>query len=216
MFSRARKRIIICNLRITFCVFITLFIVSPIYAGNIDYQQLRETPLETALRKVLSPGVIDWDEEEILSVPEAPAITHKMIWPLKKGRLGTLFNRYRKRGKRVHHGIDIAAPYKTPIHAVLPGTVEIISGGGIGFRGYGKVVIVKHDNNLWTLYSHCSVIRVKVGQKVKQDEVIAFVGRTGRATGNHLHFEVRKEHGYPLDPMKFLPKDSVYYSIISK
>ena len=68
------------------------------------------------------------------------------------------------------------------------------------------VIIINHANKLWTLYSHCSSMSVNVGQKVKQGEIIGEVGRTGRATANHVHFEVRNSRGVPLDPMKYLPK----------
>ena len=202
----------------TFVFFLILsffLITAPALAGQPDYRELHETPLDTALRRITSPGVIEWDSEEILS-ENAPEIAKEMIWPVKTGRISSRFNRYRKNGRRKHLGIDISAPRDTPIYAVLPGTVEAVSGGGYPFRGYGRVTVVKHDNNLWTLYSHCQTIKVKVGQRVKQGEVIATVGRTGRATGNHIHFEVRKEHGYPLDPLKFLPKDSVFYILTSK
>ena len=106
------------------------------------------------------------------------------------------------------HGIDIdiVAPKSTPIHAVLDGIVEVVSNGGKGFRGYGRVIIINHSDQLWTLYSHCSTMNVKVGQRVKRGDVIAAVGRTGRATTNHLHFEVRNAKGTALDPMKYLPE----------
>ena len=73
----------------------------------------------------------------------------------------------------------------------------------------GKVIVINHNGKLWTLYSHNSSNDVKVGQRVKQGDVIAKVGRTGRATANHLHFEVRNAKGTPLDPLKYLPKEGM-------
>ncbi|MEG1641574.1 MAG: M23 family metallopeptidase [Synergistaceae bacterium] len=209
--ARTTKRQII--LVLVLCA--NLFLISPSSANTIDYKELREDPLETALRNITSTGETNWDSEEILS-GETPALVNKMSWPIKTGKLVGNFNRNRKKGHRRHHGLDLVAPQNTPIHAVLPGTVEIVSGGGKGFRGYGKVLIIQHANNLWTLYSHCNIIKVKVGQKVEKNQVVATVGRTGRATTNHLHFEVRKQFGYPLDPLKHLPKDSTYINLVSK
>ena len=67
--------------------------------------------------------------------------------------------------------------------------------------------MINHGGRLWSLYSHNSANYVKVGQHVKQGDKIAAVGRTGRATGNHLHFELRNAKGTPLDPMKYLPEE---------
>ena len=84
-------------------------------------------------------------------------------------------------------GVDMSAPRGTPIYAVLDGIVEVVSNNGPGFRGYGRVIVINHGGRLWSLYSHNSANYVKVGQHVKQGDKIAAVGRTGRATGNHLH-----------------------------
>lgn len=187
-------------------VFLFIFFTPhDLFAKEIDYQSLQEDPLETAFRKLASPGDIEWDEEEMVS-GGAPLIISDMKWPLSSGELSSLFNRTRSKGRRKHLGIDIVAPKGTPIYAVLDGIVEVVSNGGKGFRGFGRVIIINHSDQLWTLYSHCSAMNVKVGQKVKQGDVIATVGRTGRATTNHLHFEVRNAKGTALDPMKYLPE----------
>ncbi|MBI3037890.1 M23 family metallopeptidase, partial [bacterium] len=70
-------------------------------------------------------------------------------------------------------------------------------------RGYGKRVVVKHANGISTRYGHCSVLKVRKGQFVKAGQVIASVGSTGTATGNHLHFEVRK-NGRTQNPLPLL------------
>ena len=171
-------------------------------AAEVDYQELQEDPLETAFRKLKSTGSIEWDEEEMLEGPP-PAFIKDMTWPLKSCILGGTFNSRRRTHR--HTGVDLLADKGTPILSVLDGVVEVASNGGKGFRGYGKVIIVNHSNKLWTLYSHCSTMKVRVGQRVKRGEVIAAVGRTGRASANHLHFEVRNSRGTPLNPMKYLP-----------
>ena len=191
-----------------FCLMLLLTLFTPdhLHAKEIDYQSLQEDPLETAYRKLASPGDIEWDEEEMVS-GGAPLIISDMKWPLNSGELSSLFSRTASKGRRKHFGIDIVAPKGTPIYAALDGIVEVASNGGKGFRGYGRVIIINHSDQLWTLYSHCATMNVRVGQKVRRGDLIATVGRTGRATTNHLHFEVRNAKGTALDPMKYLPEN---------
>jgi murein DD-endopeptidase MepM/ murein hydrolase activator NlpD len=118
-------------------------------------------------------------------------------WPVS-GRLSSPFGR---RGASMHEGIDIAATRGTPVRAAAPGRV-VHSDWSIS--GYGNLVIVEHRGGLVTLYAHNHVNKVRVGQTVEAGQVIAEVGRTGQATGPHLHFEVRRD-GKPRDPLDFLP-----------
>lgn len=171
-------------------------------SAEIDYKEFQESPLETAIRRLASPAGIAWDREEMLS-GGAPDIVQEIIWPLRTGYLG----RGLKRSGRRHDGVDMSAPRGTPIYAVLDGVVEVVSNNGPGFRGYGRVIVINHDGRMWSLYSHNAENYVKVGQRVKQGDRIASVGRSGRATGNHLHFELRNEKGTPLDPMRYLPEE---------
>ncbi len=90
------------------------------------------------------------------------------------------------RGYEFHSGIDIEAPYGSPVVATADGTVEYA--GSLG--EYGKTVIISHPSGYTTLYAHLSEISVKEGQRVKAGEVIGRVGSTGRSTGPHLHYEV--------------------------
>lgn len=95
-----------------------------------------------------------------------------------------------------HKGLDFAQPTGSNIKAADDGVVIAAQMGvsGSGFGGYGNVVLIEHAKNKeWTLYAHQSRILVKVGQKVKQGDVIGQVGSTGQSTGPHLHFEIRKE-----------------------
>jgi len=101
--------------------------------------------------------------------------------------------------RSMHSGIDLAAPYGTPIKA-SEGGVVIYSGW---YGGYGKVVILDHAKGFSTLYAHLSSTKVAVGARVKQGEVVGFEGSTGYATGPHLHFEVR-EQGKPKNPVIYL------------
>ncbi len=89
-----------------------------------------------------------------------------------------------------HSGTDIAAPEGSPILAATDGTVTIANALDSWGGGYGYYIRIDHGNGLETLYAHCSAICVTVGQQVQAGQVIGYVGQTGRATGNHLHFEV--------------------------
>jgi murein DD-endopeptidase MepM/ murein hydrolase activator NlpD len=88
------------------------------------------------------------------------------------------------------NGVDLGASAGTPIHAAAGGTVIVSRVGGWN-GGYGNYVVISHANGTQTLYAHLSSDGVSVGQSVSQGAVIGTVGRTGEATGNHLHFEVR-------------------------
>jgi murein DD-endopeptidase MepM/ murein hydrolase activator NlpD len=105
------------------------------------------------------------------------------------------FHPISKKYKR-HTGIDYSAPHGTPIFATAGGTVEFAGWRG----GYGKLVIIRHPNGYKTYYGHCSRLLAQKGTYVKQGQVIAKVGQTGRATGPHVHYETRI-NGKPVNPV---------------
>lgn len=119
-------------------------------------------------------------------------------WPVDEARMtrGYLPNR-----KKPHLGIDLAAGKGTNIYAAHDGTVVYT---GKDFRGFGQMVLIEGSKGWASLYAHFSTIKVKQGQKVSQGDIIGGMGRTGRATGVHLHFEIRKARG-PVDPLLYLP-----------
>jgi murein DD-endopeptidase MepM/ murein hydrolase activator NlpD len=125
----------------------------------------------------------------------------QMAWPLN-ARLSSPFG-YRIhpifKTRKMHTGIDLAAPSGTPIRAADGGTIVFAGWRG----GYGKTVIVQHGNGLATLYAHLSSIKVGSGQSVGKGDVVGLVGSTGYSTGPHLHFEVRK-NGSPVNPLSYL------------
>lgn len=106
------------------------------------------------------------------------------------------------RGK-FHQGVDIAAAAGTPIHAVAPGRV-VFSGVA---PGYGNLIEVDHGAGWVTRYGHNAKNLVQVGEQIDAGRQIGLVGRTGRATGDHLHFEARRD-GRPVDPKVFLAATS--------
>ena len=103
-----------------------------------------------------------------------------------------------------HNGVDIPAPYGTPIYATADGIV----GRAQRLGGYGNYVEIEHGNAIETRYGHMSSFVVQPGQQVKKGDVIGYVGSTGRSTGNHLHYEVRID-GEPVNPMPFVRSDSM-------
>lgn len=100
---------------------------------------------------------------------------------------------------RYHNGIDLAAVRGTPITPLAAGRV-VYSGRQ---QGFGNVVVVRHSDGVETLYGHNAANLVSTGERVSGDTVIASVGTTGRSTGPHLHFEVRR-HGRTVDPIPYV------------
>ena len=131
---------------------------------------------------------------------EVPLENANFVWPIQ----GQVSRGFEQDATRRHDGIDIAAPQGVPIRAAASGEV-MFSGWGPG--GYGKTVILQHRAELVTIYAHNDENLVQVGQHVQQGESIATVGQTGRATGSHLHFEVRYK-ATPISPYKLLPQRS--------
>ena len=102
---------------------------------------------------------------------------------------------------RQHSGIDLAAPRGTSIEAVRDGIIQFAGKKG----GYGNIVIVDHGDGLTTRYAHCDTLNVSEGDIIRAGTPIGTVGSTGRATGSHLHFEVRQD-GNAVDPENFLDR----------
>lgn len=123
------------------------------------------------------------------------------LWPVPGGVLTSGFG---ARGGRPHEGIDIAAPEGSAVVAAADGVV-IYSGSGV--RGYGNLILIRHAGGMVTVYAHNRRNRVVEKERVLRGQVIAEVGRTGNATSNHLHFELRAGET-PRDPAPLLDKGS--------
>lgn len=102
-------------------------------------------------------------------------------------------------GTELHQGVDIASDTGTPVVATADG--EIVQSGPVG--DYGNLVQINHGDGLATLYGHNAQLLVSVGQTVLKGQVIAYAGSTGRSTGPHVHYEVRK-NGAAIDPWRYL------------
>jgi len=108
-----------------------------------------------------------------------------------------------------HAGIDIPAPKNTKIYAARGGVVMTSKMGSGSDWSYGNYVVINHGDGTSTLYAHMNSRAVKVGDVVKQGQVIGYVGTTGRSTGNHLHYEVRKG-STRVDPINYYPDKTLY------
>jgi len=103
------------------------------------------------------------------------------------------------RGTSRHEGIDLAAPAGTPVWATADGTVLYAGKDG----RYGKTVVIDHGGGFMTRYAHLKRIEIKKGKRVERGDVIGRVGKSGNASGTHLHYEVLKS-GVPVDPRGYL------------
>ena len=154
-----------------------LLAVRPLRSGGASWPVLPDLP---AL-----PGTNQFD----------PSQTY--IWPTR----GVFTSGYGWRWGRMHKGIDIANNVGTPIQAAKDGVISF-SGWS---SGYGYLVEISHGDGSSTRYAHNSRLLVKKGQLVPQGARISLMGSTGRSTGPHLHFEIRKPGGAAMDPMAMLP-----------
>jgi murein DD-endopeptidase MepM/ murein hydrolase activator NlpD len=143
------------------------------------------------------PGVAQ--KKKTIAKGKTTAAKRRLMWPVRGGVLTSRFGT--RRGKN-HHGIDIGARRGTPIRAADGGTVKF---SGWGPTGYGQMIIIKHPGNLTTVYAHNSRNLVKKGNKVKRGQMIGRVGKTGRASGPHVHFEVRNDT-HPKNPLLYVKK----------
>ena len=116
--------------------------------------------------------------------------------PTEHTKITDIFG-YRPRRRRGHYGLDIKVYVGDTIRAAFDGKVRVVKNQGR--RGYGKYLVIRHDNGLETVYGHLSKQLVKEDQLVRAGEAIALGGNTGRSTGSHLHFETRFL-GIPLNP----------------
>lgn len=128
-------------------------------------------------------------------------------WPIDEARLTRAYSAdpvphpKKRRKKKSHWGIDLASNKGTPIYASHQGVVTY---SGRDFKGYGKMLLIEGENGWGTIYAHLDKTLVKEGQKLRQGDLIGLMGKTGRVTGVHLHFEIRQNKD-AYDPLLFLP-----------
>lgn len=180
--------------------------VSLAQADNVSQQQiahsidefyaLRTEALSGRVSRALEGGLTSSFDGDWTVLADAPS-----MWPLQ-GRIASSFGEREDpiNGEGAFHsGLDIDAPYGTPVRAAGDGDVSSANMGA----GYGREVVLDHGHDILTVYGHLSAIAVMPGQHVIRGQVIGYVGQTGRATGPHLHYEVRV-HNVPVNPHKYL------------
>lgn len=127
----------------------------------------------------------------------------KHIWPLQ----GKITSPFGYRWFRKHKGIDIGGRVGDKVVASAAGVVSYAGWQ----KGYGRIIIIRHGE-MQSRYAHLNEIAVKADQPVRQGQYIGQVGTSGNASGPHLHFEIRDGRQVPLNPLDFLPKDSLLSS----
>ena len=138
--------------------------------------------------------------QPLTTVPEQYA--GALRWPLDAYIVSS---EYGERGGKMHQGMDMAADVGEPVYAIAAG--EVIYAGD-GLRGYGNVIILRHDRKTSSLYAHNSELKVAQGDRVAQGTLIALLGSTGHSTGPHVHFEIR-DGDAAVNPRAVLPKAKV-------
>jgi murein DD-endopeptidase MepM/ murein hydrolase activator NlpD len=165
--------------------------------SSIDqFNVLRTEALSGRISRALESGLSADFSGDWTALADAPS-----MWPIE-GRVASSFGERQDpiNGEGAFHsGLDIDAPMGTPVRAAADGAVSDASMGA----GYGREVVLDHGHEVESIYGHLSAIAVVPGQHVTRGQVIGYVGQTGRATGPHLHYEVRV-HGVPVNPHKYL------------
>lgn len=143
-----------------------------------------------ALGRIIKDGVAGFRDTGAVATPASG---------LSPPLAGRRVSRFGIRHRRLHAGVDIAAPYGAPVRAAASG--QVLRAGWLG--PYGNVVVIHHGGGLATVYAHLAAVLVEDDDRISQGDVVGNVGETGRSFGAHLHFEVRV-HGSPVDPEAFL------------
>jgi murein DD-endopeptidase MepM/ murein hydrolase activator NlpD len=146
--------------------------------------------------EIVIDDVVAESEEREKKRPETIYKKMDFIWPVE----GKCTNPFEDDERKRHQGIDISCSSGTPIKASSAGKV-VYSGNTV--KGYGNMIILRHTEEFVTVYAHNQVNLVEEGMQVEKGQIIGKVGRTGRASGSHLHFEIRINNE-AVDPMLYL------------
>lgn len=175
-----------------FVLCLTLFSMAGRMSLGLTPLWVKESQLDKLKREVFLPfPPFGYDPTVLTYEPQNP---FNLKWPVRRARVTQL---YRPKYNRKHEGIDVGGKNKEPIFSSHEGYVAFI---GIGVRGYGNVVVIRYDNKWATIYAHLDDFVVKERQIVQQGDIIGYMGKTGRSTGVHLHFELLWK-GRPIDPV---------------
>ena len=176
--------------------------VHKINGKEVSRELISEKVLKEPKTKVIAYGTKEKPKQQNNSSSAGSSVSGSnsgmFMHPLNGG--GSISSSYGSRWGVFHRGIDIAAPAGTPIYAAASGVVTY---SGYNNGGFGKLIIIDHQNGYQTYYAHCSSLYAQVGQQVSKGQNIAGVGSTGNSTGNHVHFEIRKD-GTPINPYNYI------------
>lgn len=169
------------------------------YCGDVEYSRtaVSEQILEESVEQIVLigtkplPAVGEGGEKKIFLYPVYP----------EKGISSYYGGRDLNGESEFHTAVDIPGTDTTPLYAAAGG---VVLEAGDTETSYGIAVKIQHENGMCTYYSHLSAVKVRVGQYVTRNQMIGNVGTTGRVTGPHVHFEVRNENNYPVNPMPYL------------
>ncbi len=166
-----------------------------IIEGNskCDYNIIKIDKKDFSEHEKLYPSTSNYDpfgDKDMFSI-DMSKLKDEFCYPAD----GYLISKFGMRNGRMHNGTDIKAYKGDNIYAAFDGVVRVSR----LFSSYGNIVVIRHYNGLESVYSHNNKNIVKSGQEVKAGDVIAYAGRTGRASGDHLHFEIRVV-GKPINP----------------
>jgi len=173
------------------------------YKSLQTFYSLRNTAMDGSMSRAISnsfnpSGLGNFGIGPILTGGNIPT-----LWPV----LGSITSPFGGRQDPIlgngegefHKGVDISAPYGTPIRATADGVVQM---AGMG-NGYGREVVINHGGGVETTYAHMSGFHVSAGEQVVRGQIIGYVGTSGRSTGAHVHYEVRLRN-VPVNPHKYL------------
>ena len=167
-----------------------------IFLINPDFKKIEELKRVIELKRIRA---LKRKKKNLNQEIEVYSSIQNFAMPIKYTGVNSAFgNRYHPILKRYigHAGVDLRARY-IPFRATKSGVIKF---AGVQ-RGYGKIVIITHSNGYESRYAHLNSYKVKVGERVKQGQVLGQTGNTGRSTGPHLHFEVRK-NGRAINPLR--------------
>lgn len=146
------------------------------------------------------PDPVDPEMEEIVVEETVPEMPEGLILPVVHPRIRVSSSFGEKRGKsRWHKGVDFEVPEGTPVVATQAGVTRFSGSGG----AYGELIVIGHEDGTETAYAHLKIRYLAENEPVAQGDEIGLVGRTGNATANHLHFEIRRD-GVRVDPKPWL------------
>jgi murein DD-endopeptidase MepM/ murein hydrolase activator NlpD len=172
-------------------------------ANGLDMQKTTQPPPPAAMASlpsvppVAEPSWYDWFVPVTPPVASPDDTEQRFLWPVE-GRVISPFGDNPNGGR--NDGINISVPRGTPVRAADAGEVSYV---GNELKGYGNLILIRHDNGFVTAYAHTDGVHVKRGEHVERGQVIATVGDTGNVSQPQLHFELR--HGTePVDPTPYL------------